>query len=78
MYPETAGRSLEQMDTFFENGHSWNVYKSSKQMKDQEIEDWMWMKKMRSAEDVEAESAVVKSLEASEEGEKGVLPGRLG
>ncbi|KAL9122578.1 MAG: hypothetical protein Q9187_000861, partial [Circinaria calcarea] len=29
IYPETAGRSLEQMDTFFEHGDSWNVFKSS-------------------------------------------------
>ena len=78
MYPETAGRSLERMDTFFENGHSWNVYESSKRIKDQGIEDWMWTKKMRSAEDVETESAVVESAEVSEEGEKDVLPGMLG
>ncbi|KAK3173793.1 hypothetical protein OEA41_007125 [Lepraria neglecta] len=47
MYPETAGRSLEQMDTFFENGGSWNVFKSSRNMRDAGIEDWRWTKKMK-------------------------------
>ncbi|KAL2057086.1 hypothetical protein ABVK25_002825 [Lepraria finkii] len=47
MYPETAGRSLEQMDTFFENGGSWNVFKSSRNMRDAGIDDWRWTKKMK-------------------------------
>ncbi|KAL2042007.1 hypothetical protein N7G274_005195 [Stereocaulon virgatum] len=47
MYPETAGRSLEQMDTFFENGGSWNVFKSSHNIRDAGIDDWRWTKKMK-------------------------------
>ena len=47
MYPETSGRSLEQMDAFFENGDSWNVFKASRNIKDAGIEDWRWTKKMQ-------------------------------
>lgn len=47
MYPETAGRSLEQMDGFFEHGNSWNVFKSSHRIRDQGIDDWRWTKKMK-------------------------------
>ena len=46
MYPETSGRSLEQMDTFFEKGGSWNVFRSSHKIRDKGIEDWRWTKKM--------------------------------
>lgn len=46
-YPETSGRSLEQMDTFFENGDSWNVFKASRNIKDAEIDDWRWTKRMK-------------------------------
>ena len=56
MYPETAGRSLEQMDTFFENGHSWNVFKSSHQIRDQGIDDWRWTKKMSDENQTELEN----------------------
>ena len=45
LYPETAGRSLEDMDTFFEHGGSWNVFKSSHNIRDQGIEDWRWTKR---------------------------------
>ena len=47
MYPETSGRSLEQMDTFFENGDNWNVFKASRNIKNSNIEDWRWTKKMK-------------------------------
>ncbi|KAI4220519.1 MAG: hypothetical protein LQ349_008069 [Xanthoria aureola] len=50
MYPETAGRSLEQMDTFFEHGDSWNVFRASHNIRDKGIDDWRWMKKMNSEE----------------------------
>lgn len=56
MYPETAGRSLEQMETFFEHGESWNVFKSSEQIRDQGIEDWRWTKKMKAEDQAELES----------------------
>lgn len=46
-YPETSGRSLEEMDTFFENGKSWNVFKSSRHIRDQGVDDWRLMKKMK-------------------------------
>lgn len=47
MYPETAGRSLEQMDTFFEHRNSWNVFKSSHDIREQGIDDWRWTKKLK-------------------------------
>ena len=47
LYPETSGRSLEQMDTFFDKGNSWNVFKASRNIKDAEVEDWRWTKKMK-------------------------------
>ncbi|KAI9872269.1 MAG: hypothetical protein M1830_001843 [Pleopsidium flavum] len=56
LYPETAGRSLEQMDTFFEHGASWNVFKSSQQIREQGIEDWRWTKKMKAEDQAELES----------------------
>lgn len=55
MYPETSGRSLEQMDTFFESGDSWNVFKASRNIKDAEIEDWRWTKKMKEGDFEELE-----------------------
>lgn len=55
LYPETAGRSLEQMDTFFEHGGSWNVFKASHNIRDQGIADWRWTKKMQDDDDVEME-----------------------
>lgn len=54
-YPETAGRSLEQMDTFFVNGHSWNVFKASHNIRDAEIDDWRWFKKLREEDQKELE-----------------------
>ena len=62
IYPETAGRSLEQMDTFFEHGGSWNVFKSSKQIRAKGIEDWRWTKKMKTAE--------MDGLESGERGDR--------
>ena len=55
MYPETAGRSLEQMDTFFENGGSWNVFKASHKIRDLDIDDWRWTKKLHPEDQVELE-----------------------
>ena len=55
LYPETAGRSLEQMDTFFEHGGSWNVFKASHNMRDQGIADWRWTKKIPEDDDAEME-----------------------
>ncbi len=56
MYPETSGRSLEQMDTFFENGGSWNVFKASHNMRDAGIDDWRWTKKTKEEDFKELES----------------------
>ena len=56
MYPETAGRSLEQMDTFFEHGDSWNVFKSSHQIRDKGIDDWRWTKKVHPEDHAEMEA----------------------
>ncbi|KAI4216534.1 MAG: hypothetical protein LQ351_001023 [Letrouitia transgressa] len=71
MYPETAGRSLEQMDTFFEHGGSYNVFKSSHQIRDQGIDDWRWTKKLHPEDHVEMEagrrmSSAVRSPEEEE------------
>ena len=46
LYPETSGRSLEQMDTFFENGDSWNVFKASHNIRNKGIDDWRWTKRL--------------------------------
>ena len=56
LYPETSGRSLEQMDTFFNDGGSWNVFKSSKQIRSKGIDDWRWTKKLseEAYKDIEA------------------------
>lgn len=53
MYPETAGRSLEQMDSFFEHGNGWNVFKSSHRIREQGIDDWRWIKKMKAEDHAE-------------------------
>ncbi|KAL4942310.1 hypothetical protein BDV06DRAFT_211969 [Aspergillus oleicola] len=42
LYPETAGRSLEQMDTFFDNADSWNVYIAGRDIREKGLEDWRW------------------------------------
>ena len=55
LYPETAGRSLEQMDTYFEHGGAWNVFKSSHNIRDQGIADWRWTKKLQEDDDAEME-----------------------
>ncbi|KAI9890214.1 MAG: hypothetical protein M1814_004376 [Vezdaea aestivalis] len=46
MYPETAGRSLDYMDTFFEHGGSWNVFRASHNIHENGIADWRWTKKL--------------------------------
>ncbi|KAL8894874.1 MAG: hypothetical protein Q9192_003992 [Flavoplaca navasiana] len=55
-YPETAGRSLEKMDTFFEHGGSWNVFKASHNIRDEGIDDWRWTKKMNNEDHKELEA----------------------
>ncbi|KAK5806824.1 hypothetical protein VI817_001082 [Penicillium citrinum] len=45
-YPETAGRRLEQMDVFFENAGSYNVFVGSKNIKKKGNDDWRWTKKV--------------------------------
>lgn len=44
-YPETAGRSLEQMDVFFDNADTWNVIAASETIREQGFDDWQWTKK---------------------------------
>ena len=56
LYPETAGRSLEQMDTYFEHGDSWNVFKASTNIRDKDIDDWRWTKKLKADDFKEAEA----------------------
>jgi hypothetical protein len=46
LYPETAGRSLEQMDVFFDNAGSWNVFTASKAIREKGFDDWKWTKKV--------------------------------
>ncbi|KAL8903007.1 MAG: hypothetical protein Q9207_004214 [Kuettlingeria erythrocarpa] len=54
--PKAApGRSLEQMDTFFEHGGSWNVFKASKGIRAEGLQDWRWMKKMKAEDHEELE-----------------------
>ena len=55
-YPETAGRSLEQMDTFFEHGKYANVFKASNHIHEQDIDDWRWTKKLTQEDHKELES----------------------
>ncbi|KAL8853589.1 MAG: hypothetical protein Q9221_001575 [Calogaya cf. arnoldii] len=72
LYPETAGRSLEQMDTFFEHGGSWNVFKASHNIRDKGIDDWRWMKKINSEEhqELEAGRRMSTAVRSPEEDEK--------
>ena len=71
-YPETAGRSLEQMDTYFEHGQSWNVFKRSRQIRDQDVDDWRWTKKMHAEDQKELESGrkMSTAVRSPEEDEK--------
>lgn len=46
LYPETAGRSLEQMDTFFDDADSWNVFAASRQIREKGVEDWKWTRRV--------------------------------
>lgn len=52
LYPETAGRSLEQMDAFFDNAESWYVFAASRQIRDKGIEDWMWTRRLNREEEL--------------------------
>ncbi|KAG2037042.1 hypothetical protein BDR03DRAFT_864791 [Suillus americanus] len=45
MYPETSGRPLEQIDEFFSNATSWNVFTASKQIREQGSTDYRWTRK---------------------------------
>lgn len=45
MYPETSGRPLEQMDDFFSNAASWNVFTASRQIREQGFTDHQWTRK---------------------------------
>ena len=70
-YPETSGRSLEQMDTFFENGDSWNVFKASHKIREKGIDDWRWTKKVHEEDMQELEqgrrmSSTIRSPEEEE------------
>jgi hypothetical protein len=69
IYPETAGRSLEQMDTYFEHGDTWNVFKASKNIHDKDIDDWRWTKKMKADDykEVEAGRKMSTAAKMSEE-----------
>ena len=71
-YPETAGRSLEKMDTFFEHGGSWNVFKASHNIRDEGIDDWRWTKKMNSEDhkELEAGRRLSTAVRSPEEDEK--------
>ena len=43
--PETSGRPLEQIDDFFSNATSWNVFIASRQIRDQGFADYHWTRK---------------------------------
>ena len=73
MYPETAGRSLEQMDTFFEHGGSWNVFKSSHNIRDKGIDDWRWTKKMKEDGETESEAGPAVGGKSPAEDEKDAM-----
>ncbi|KIK40141.1 hypothetical protein CY34DRAFT_807508 [Suillus luteus UH-Slu-Lm8-n1] len=45
MYPETSGRPLEQIDDFFSNATSWNVFTASKQIREQGFTNHQWTRK---------------------------------
>ncbi|KII91995.1 hypothetical protein PLICRDRAFT_102899 [Plicaturopsis crispa FD-325 SS-3] len=47
MYPETSGRPLEQIDDYFANGTSWNVFTAQEQIRDAGFEDYQWTRKWR-------------------------------
>lgn len=51
--PETAGRSLEQMDTFFEHGNCWNIFKTSHRIREEGIDDWRSTKKLKAEDHTE-------------------------
>ncbi|KAI9682145.1 MAG: hypothetical protein M1817_000199 [Caeruleum heppii] len=56
-YPETAGRTLEEMDTFFAKGGKWNVFRSSQRIREQGIADWRWTRKYHESDLQDAEAA---------------------
>ncbi|KAH7925932.1 hypothetical protein BV22DRAFT_1033432 [Leucogyrophana mollusca] len=45
MYPETSGRPLEQIDDFFSNATSWNVFTASQQIRNKGYADYRWTRK---------------------------------
>ena len=53
MYPETADHSLEKLNTVFEHGNSWNVFKSIDRIVEQGIDDWRWTKKLKAYDHAE-------------------------
>ncbi|KAI9821106.1 MAG: hypothetical protein M1827_003840 [Pycnora praestabilis] len=67
-YPETAGRSLEQMDTFFDEGNSAVVYKSSREIRDKGFEDHRWTKKLSEKDQKDLEEG--RKLDVVDENEK--------
>ena len=75
MYPETSGRTLEQMDTFFENGNSWDVFKASRNIRDAGIDDWRWTKKLKEEDlqELEAGRRMSSAARSPEEDEKDAL-----
>ena len=60
------------MDTFFEHGGSWNVFKASHNIRDESIDDWRWTKKMNSEDhkELEAGRRLSTAVRSPEEDEK--------
>ncbi|KAI9800546.1 MAG: hypothetical protein M1825_004095 [Sarcosagium campestre] len=68
-YPETAGRTLENMDTFFEHGDHANVFKASHTIRDKGIADWRWTKKVG-----ESDHALFEDIESGRRPSQAILP----
>lgn len=62
------------MDTFFEHGDSYNVFKSGHQIREKGIDDWRWTKKMRpeTGKELEAGRRASTVQRSPEEDEKDV------
>jgi len=82
MYPETSGRPLEQIDDYFSNATSWNVFKASRQIKAKGFADWRWTKKYSGGFEHSDAFALSQDDESkglsSGEGENARAGGRLG
>ncbi|EGN99600.1 hypothetical protein SERLA73DRAFT_72404 [Serpula lacrymans var. lacrymans S7.3] len=65
MYPETSGRPLEQIDDFFSNATSWNVFKASQQIRDQGFVDWQWTRKYKGG--IEHEDVALETIDTKDE-----------